>query len=575
MRLATIEQSKQLDERTQSEAKLPAEILMEAAGCLAANETLQTFLPETNKGRIAILCGPGNNGADGLAMARHLASRISSQRVTVFLLAPEEKRSDLFNIQLARLHSHGIEVHSLELVEPVDGLSNDVPNDVPNDVTNRLAHHVANGLVNPLKSELANSRTNDKKIRGWKFRLPQAKYDFRISDFSLWVEALFGIGFRGELERAAAKWVDAINSSLVQRLALDSPSGLNADTGVASGSAFRAHRTFTFGCLKTGFAVNDGPQFAGHIHVLNPGFPTPILRSVASTHLMVTRIMARKLKPARPASGNKTKFGHAAIFAGHDGMWGAGVLASTAAYRVGCGYVSLCSFDDPSTVVNQHPEILTHRIDSKKFWDDEKWRVAAIGPGLGTENATLDLLKKLIARANSGWLDSVVVDADAITVAAREKIFPLPENWIMTPHAGELTRILLADPVLAAKYKDSSQLSREIENDRFHFAKEAARVTGCWIMLKGFRTVVTHSKRERFWVIGSGNSALAKAGTGDVLTGFIVGLMSQKLSPLRAVCLGAFLHGTIADEWVGGSEDIRSLESSDLIRRVPDTLARL
>ena len=535
MRLATIAQAKKIDERTQLEAKLSAELLMESAGCLAARECLQSFLPETQTGRIAILCGPGNNGADGLVMARHLATQISAKRIAVFILAPAQNRSALFNLQLARLHAQGIDTHHLDDAALV----------------------------------------RDKKLKLWKFQFAREKLDLRITDFALWVEALFGVGFKGALEGVAANWIEAINQSPVQRLTLDTPVGLNADTGVVSGVAFRAHRTFTFGCLKAGFTVNVGPQHTGHVRVLNPGFPTQILRSSADTHLLVTRSIARKLKPARPASGNKTKFGHAVVFAGHDGLWGAGVLSATAAYRVGCGYVSLASFDDPSVVVNQHPEILTVKVDSPGLWQDTKWKVAAVGPGLGTGPSTLELLQKLIKRTRSGQLDAVVVDADAITVASREKLFPLPESWIMTPHAGELARILLSDPNLALEFKDSSNLATMIENDRFRFAKMAAKIAGCWILLKGFRTVLTHAENDRYWVIGSGNAALAKAGTGDVLTGFIVGLLSQKLSSNRAVCLGAFLHGLIADEWVSGANDIRSLESSDLIRRAPDTLSRL
>ena len=535
MRLATVAQAKTIDERTQSEAQLSGELLMESAGCLAARECLQSFLPETQAGRIAILCGPGNNGADGLVMARHLAAHISPKRIAVFILALAQKRSTLFDLQLSRLYAQGIETHHLDEVELV----------------------------------------LDRKLKLWKFENAREDLDLRIADFALWVEALFGVGFRGALEGAHAKWMDAINQSPVQRLSLDTPAGLNADTGVVSGVAFRAHRTFTFGSLKAGFTMNAGPQHVGHVRVLNPGFPTRILRLSADTHLLVTRSMARKLKPARPASGNKTKFGHAVIFAGHDGMWGAGVLSATAAYRVGCGYVSLASFDDPSIVVNQHPEILTVKVDSSRLWQDTKWRVAAVGPGLGTGPATLELLNKLIARNRGGQLDTVVVDADAITVASRDKLFPLPASWILTPHAGELARILLSDPNLAPELKNSPNLASMIENDRFRFAKMAAKLTGCWILLKGFRTVVTHAERERYWVIGSGNAALAKAGTGDVLTGFIVGLLSQKLSPNRAICLGAFLHGLIADEWVSGANDIRSLESSDLVLRAPDMLSRL
>ena len=555
MRLATVAQSQEVDRRSQSEFELPSELLMESAGCLAARECLQSFVPEAQTGRIALLCGPGGNGADGMVMARHLLSQLQVQtsaqrekaasvtcsRVTVFLLAPEAKRSKLFLTQLRRLQLLGAHIISVDDVKPV-------------------YDSIAKCWTLSVDSEARSLGVSSM---------------IRLSDHAIWIDALFGVGFKGSLDPHAALWVQAINGTSAKRVSLDTPSGLDADRGVATGTCFRGDRTITFGCAKTGFTVNEGPAHVGHVKVLGIGFPAQLIQECMNTHHLVTRTMARKLKPKRISSSNKTKSGHSVIFAGHQGMWGAGVLASTAAYRIGSGYVSLVSHDDPAAVVNQHPEILTQTSSDKILWEDKKWKAAGIGPGLGTTTETRELILKLKTRAESGDLTSLVLDADAITVASRDRLFPLPANWILTPHAGELARILISDSAFAEKYENASELSRAIENDRFHYASEAAKITGCWILLKGFRTVITHAARKKFWVIGSGNAALAKAGTGDVLTGFITGLLSQGLSPLRAACLGAFVHGLIADEWLQSGGDILSLESSDLIRRIPDVLSRL
>lgn len=565
MRLATVQQAREMDQRTQREFGLSDELLMESAGALAAHECIQSYAPEVHAGRIAILCGPGNNGADGLVMTRHLISQLESlahpkfkrSRVVVFVLAPFERRSPLFCRQLERLRLQGVTVISLEKT---------------NAIYDRRAK---NWSFDPDTAALESGDENE--------LLPTSP--IRLSDFSLWIDALYGIGFHGALDAHTAEWVKAINETKTRRASLDTPSGLDCDRGTVEGVAFRAERTWTFGCAKVGFTLNDGPEYSGHVRVLPIGFPPQILMQTANTYHYVTRVMARRWKPRRSVSANKTSAGHTKIFAGRDGMWGAGVLSSQAAYRVGSGYVSLVSHDDPSRVINQHPEILTQVVGDESIWADERWKAAAVGPGLGVSDATAALMGRLKTRSERGLLNAVVVDADAITVAAERDLFPLPESWIFTPHAGELARILRSsrareclspeDTRAIAEFKSNSALSQAIERDRIRYARAAAQVTGGWVLLKGFRTVVTHARQNGFWVIGAGNPALAKAGTGDVLTGLIAGLLSQGLSSRRAACLGAYLHGLTADEWLETGHDILSLESGDLIRRLPDTLSRL
>lgn len=502
MRIATVEQSRHIDRLAQEAFGLPGEILMEAAGSLAAREVEQAFWPEFRSGGVGVVCGPGNNGGDGLVVARHLHS-MGCKDLVVFLIAPEEKRSDLFKVQLSRLKGLAVEVVDLD--------------------------------AKPREVE-------------------------RFLSMRLLIDAVFGIGLRSEVKSPVREILEAMNRSKRPVIALDAPSGLESDRGTVCGVAIKAALTLTFGLAKPGFFVNDGPSHVGRLRTLPIGFPKELFRSEASTHVAFDERMAIRALPKRKSRTNKTTFGHAMIFAGRPGMWGAGLLSSGSAYRVGAGYVTLASFEEPTPVLSEAPEILTARIEDEKIWSSSRWKVAAIGPGLGTGDETADLLRKLKTRAENGDLRSVVVDADAITVAANHDLFPFPKSWILTPHAGELSRVIGVD-------------SKTIEDDRFRFALEGARKAGCHLLLKGFRTVI--SDGERRVVVLSGNAALAKAGTGDVLTGMITGLLAQGLPSFRAAALGAWLHGRMADEWVQEGNGRESLEASDLGKLLPGLLGRL
>ena len=181
---------------------------------------------------------------------------------------------------------------------------------------------------------------------------------------------------------------------------------------------------------------------------------------------------------------------------------------------------------------------------------------AAIGPGLGVSRITKTTLQTLL-KLNS-W--PVVVDADALTVIARSKLKPLKKNWLITPHSGELARLL-------------NTTAQTIQKNPQHFAEKAAQKLNCWVLLKGPSTYVTDGAETL--VIRNGNSALAKAGTGDVLTGIILGFLAQGLSTKNAAVLGAFVHGGMAKTWVKSGRDPLSLLASDLLEMIPKELAKL
>lgn len=499
MRIATVAQSRLIDERAQAEYELSGEVLMEAAGVGAAREIEVGFLPELRRGEVGIVCGPGNNGADGLVVARHLHS--AGYRQLRIYLVGGETGSPLFARQLGRCRKIGLNIIDL-----------------------------------------------------------QKSGAFQLLDSStLLIDALFGTGLHSSVEGVFLEAVNRINRASAPVVSLDTPSGLDADRGVVLGEAVRADLTVTFGLAKPGFFVSDGPSCVGRLRVLPIGFSPELMKQVATSHVAVGESLVRKSLPKRRATSNKTNHGHSLVLAGRSGMWGAALLAASAAYRVGSGYVTLASFEDAQEILREAPEVLTapSALD-EALWAKPKWKAVGLGPGLGIDDRSSGRILECLERLRTRGEWPVVVDADAITAVARHRLFSLPKNWVLTPHAGELARILDVD-------------AKTIEADRYRYASEAARLLGCHVLLKGYRTVL--SDGERSWVILSGNAALAKAGTGDVLTGMITGLMAQGLPTPRAAAVGAYLHGRIADEWVRAGYDRRSLQASDLREILPRLLA--
>ena len=498
MRLITTKQSREVDDLSCKLYGLTTDILMEAAGIQAARECQQNFYPELTRGLTAIFCGPGHNGGDGLVMARHLHS-LGYRDLLVVLAAPNKKRADMFKVQLERAELHGLRI--------IDGLR------------------------------------ESKKLE-------------QVRSAALVVDALFGVGFKNKITEEYLELIEKMNSLKVPIVSLDCPSGLNCDTGLAASGSVKAHTTFTFGLAKPGFFVGDGPHVVGKLRVLPIGYPYEGLRRLATTHFIFNDKLARRYLPSRKDKTSKADFGRLVVIAGSEGMWGAGVLAAQSAYRMGAGYVYWASEGLPLSHLEQTPEVLTKDIYDDEIWDRKKIDAYAVGPGLADNQKTLLLIRKLIDMK----AEKVVIDAGAFTTCVHEKLFPLPKSWVVTPHAGELSRLIKKD-------------HNFIETDRFAAASLGAKLTGCHLLLKGYRSVLAYE--NRCMVISSGNSALAKAGSGDVLTGMIGSLLAQGLDTVQATATAAFIHGRLADEWVRMGFDKRSLNPNDIKDHLPLIMSRI
>ncbi len=497
MRLATVEQAAQIDDMSRTVYGLNGEVLMESAGALASREIDLTFLPELTKGSVAIVAGPGNNGGDALVVARHMHSA-GYRDLNVFLIAPKDSQSPLFRTQLQRAELQGLRIIDLTAT-------------------------------------------------------PERMDEIRTA--ALIVDGIFGIGLRGKVGDPYLKVIEAINGAKAPKVSLDTPSGLNGNTGQVEGAAVRASMTVTFGLAKTGFFVCEGPAHVGKLRILPIGFPYETFRGIATTHFLFTERLARRYLPARKETSNKSDHGHLLVIAGRPGFWGAGLLASSSAFRMGAGYVTWASFEPPYELLREIPEVLTANINDDALWKS-KLSAVAVGPGLGSSSDTAQIIEKLKKLENV----PVVVDADAITACVEHNLFPLPGHWVITPHAGELSRILKVH-------------AQDIERDRFKAAFAGYEKTKCHVLLKGYRSLVAY--QNRCLVVHAGNSALAKAGTGDVLTGMIGGLLAQGMDTPQAAATAAYLHGRLADEWIRSGQDKSSLTASDLKALLPQVVSRL
>ena len=450
MRLATREQISALEKIIEEQCDISPEMLMETAGVLCAREIEQTFLPELRQGSVLVLCGPGNNGGDGLVIARHLLA-LGYKNIEVKASAHS---SELYELQKKRAKAAGLDVQPFNHEEPL-----------------KLADHV-----------------------------------------KLVVDALFGTGLTRPLDAFWCQRIQELNHSKKVVVSVDVPTGLDVNTGHRLGAAVKAHTTLSLGLAKPGFYVSDGPDCVGRLRVLSLGFSPGQKRAIAQTHMILTSRWARRALPQRPRQSYKGNFGHVLVCAGQSGSWGAGILSSSSAYRMGAGYVTWASWQKPEPALQQIPEVLTGVLPQATT--AKPYNSYVVGPGLGVNEQT----KNLIQQLQKAKVLHAVLDADALTVIAQNQMGPLPPQWILTPHTGEMSRLLGIS-------------AEEIEKDRYQAAMAASEKWGCWVLFKGHRSLLSNGKKVL--VIPAGNSALAKAGTGDVLAGMIGALLAQGLDYLR------------------------------------------
>lgn len=417
-------------------------------------------------GPVLIACGPGNNGGDGFVMARHL----------------------------------------LQAGRPVAVAFADDPERLPLDA--RAAYESWRAAGGETHSDLPAAPE-----RGW----------------SLVVDALFGIGLKRPLVGRYRTWIASLNAQPCRRLALDLPSGIDADTGAVLGTAFRATHTTTFIALKPGLLTLEGPDHAGEILVQRldvdaRGFLQPQGR------LVLPALFREHLRP-RPRNCHKGLFGDAKIIGGAAGMVGAALLAARAALHLGAGRVLVGLLDPAGPAVDPlQPELMLRAPESLL----EGAGALAVGPGLGQGEAAAGLLAATILQDNP-----LVVDADGLNLLGRmphlkDALAARAAPTILTPHPAEAGRML-------------GCATSQIQADRVGSALRLAREYRAVAVLKGCGSII--ATPAGYWYINSsGHGGLATAGSGDVLTGMLAGLLAQGWPAEAAALAAVHLHGRAAEQ---------------------------
>ena len=370
----------------------------------------------------------------------------------------------------------------------------------------------------------------------------------------VYVDALFGIGLSRALEGQPAAWVARLNQSAQPVLSLDVPSGLDADTGAASGPAVRAAVTITFVARKRGLHTGAARDCCGEI--VFDALGVTDVDGAADAQLLDAGDLRIALMP-RERNAHKGRFGHVLAIGGDVGMGGAIRLAGEAAHRVGAGLVSIATQGQHIAAINAaRPELMAHAVNGIQELQVllDRVNVIALGPGLGQRAWSHALWHTAVASGKA-----LVLDADALNLLAREPV-ALPAQCVLTPHPGEAARLLTSD--VAA-----------VESDRYAAARELAKKYDAVAVLTGAGTLIANAQGE-VAVCPWGNPGMASGGMGDVLTGVIAGLLAQGYSAWEAARLGVALHARAGDAAAANGE--AGMIASDLftpLRRLRNNLA--
>lgn len=473
MKIFTAKQIHELDQFTIKNEPVSSYDLMERAAetCLVEMEMIESMALSS-----VYVCGKGNNGGDGLAMARLEAEEDAD--VTVIVLEHMEEGTPDFARNLYRL----------------------------SDETEVRVIHV---------------KTMD---------------DFpEIEEDALIIDVILGTGISRPLEGLLAEAVMHINSLRNEVLSIDIPTGLFAEDNSANNlnHVIRADNTITFHSPKMSFLVPETGNLVGNFHVADIDLMEE-QSGLVSEYEFVEMDELRKLRIKRPKFAHKGMFGHALLLAGSKGKMGAAQLAAVGCLRSGTGlltaHVPQCGLDimqitveEAMCSVDSHTDFL---IDLPKL---EGFSAIGIGPGIGTEKDTANVLKRLLQDAKC----NLVIDADGINILAENKTWLsfLPKGTILTPHPKEFQR-------LVGSWEDSYE--------RLQLQKDFSKKYGAIVVLKGAHTCITTPAGQTFFN-SSGNAGMATAGCGDVLTGIILGLLAQGYAPEVASVLGVWLHGAAGD----------------------------
>ena len=371
------------------------------------------------------------------------------------------------------------------------------------------------------------------------------------------IDGLFGIGLSRPVEGIFADCIAECNAVIRHIYAVDLSSGIHADTGKILGVCIKAYRTIAFGYEKLGSILYPGAEYSGIVETVEIGFPECAAAAVNPKAVRFEPDDLHRL-PVRPAYSNKGTFGKVLIVAGGKNMAGAAYLSAYAAYSVGAGLVRILTVEENRTILQTLlPEAILTVWDEANLQSQAEqcldWAsVVVAGPGLGTEKSAEQLVQVILQQCRK----PLVLDADGLNLLAANPQWQnyLGVHCILTPHLGELSRL-------------TGLSIGQLQNRLLETAEELSRRWGSTVVCKDARTIVC-AEGKPLYVNISGNQAMAKAGSGDVLTGIVGGILAQKQSCYDAACLGVYLHGLVGDA-VQSEKGSYSLLATDLIRALP------
>ncbi len=514
MRVLNTAQMREADRRTIDDVGVPAAVLMENAGrqIVAA---MESSFPDLPTSRVAILCGRGNNGGDGLVMARVLRERHIDVGAYLLGAANGIKGESAANLSAARQLG-------VDIVEIADAQS-------------------------------------------WEL------HSTDVVGSDIIVDAMFGTGFRGPIEGLCETVFADVNGAGKPVVAVDLPSGLSADTHLVPGPAIRATLTVTLAAPKLPLVLPPAEHFAGNLVIAEIGIPHGVINDVGGPRLeLLTKESMRVLVEPRASDSHKGDYGRVLVVAGSRGKTGAAHLAATGALRSGAGLVTVATPASCQNVVAMlGAEYMTEGWDETtdgtlafecldrllEFNAD----VIAIGPGLGRHPSTAALVQGLVERCGV----PLVLDADALHAFVGEPDRLMGRDGVdivVTPHPGEMARL-------------TGLSIEDVQGQRLQVARDFAATHRVHVVLKGHRTIVATPEGHAF-VNLTGNPGMAKGGTGDVLTGMVAAWFAQLLDAEAACKLSVYLHG-LAGDLAEADEGEVAMTANDIIARLGDAVMEL
>jgi hydroxyethylthiazole kinase-like uncharacterized protein yjeF len=514
MKVLTGQQMKEFDAQATQRYAIPSLILMENAG-RSVVQILQENISSLSDCRIVVVAGKGNNGGDGLCATRHLLNEGAS--VKVFICGSPHELSAETHTQATILERAGLKPHYL---------------------------------------------TGRSRLSALQTALQRA---------DLVIDALLGIGVQGPVRGLLHPVIEQINACEAFVVAVDLPSGVDADTGQVGHVAVQADLTITLEHLKLGLLLYPGRDYAGEIIVAPIGYPEVLRTSFQSGIEWVDEQYVRARLPHRKAYSHKGDYGRVLLIAGARGLSGAAIMAAEAALRSGTGLVYMGYPESLSPIIEKRvleavkfplPEIAGALSEQSvnliaNVIQEHAVDVLTIGPGLSHKPSVVKFLHELLPWVNI----PLVLDADGLNALAsppgRRLLTQLKAPVILTPHPGELSRLI-------------DQEVSSIESDRVGVAQKTARDLNVILVLKGVPTVTALPSGEIF-VNSTGNSGLATGGSGDVLTGLITSLIAQGVVSEEAAPVGVYLHGLLADRLKPQLGE-RAMLPRDLLKILPKVL---